>query len=144
MKPNSLLLISSFVFGFCSSRAMAQQPQSELTPRNLPSSARISVGRDVDLARVPLAFERNEGQAEAKVKFVAQGASATVLLSDHEAVVDIAELRRAGRKTPGDLARISDVSASHSTLHLVLSGANGGAQVVGEEELPGKVNYLVG
>lgn len=76
--------------------------------------------------KVPIAFEPNRGQADAHVRFVAQGHGYQVLLTEEETVI---ALRRAGR------------------MHLVqmrFEEGNAAAPLVGEDKLSSISNYFVG
>ena len=79
--------------------------------------------------KIPLSFEANRGQADEAVNFRARGAGYTVALSPTEAVFV--------------LARETDEPAP-TMLRMNLIGANPGAAVEGQNELEGKVNYLIG
>jgi hypothetical protein len=69
----------------------------------------------------PLVFEANRGQADAQVQFVARGAGYTAFLTSTEAVLRL---------------------GAHATLHLKPVGADPIAPIVGDEKLPGVVNYF--
>ncbi len=79
-----------------------------------------------DVTSLPLAFERNEGQTDAQVDFVARGSGYGLFLASGEAVLD---LKGADR---GHVVR----------LKLVDAAADPSAQ--GEEALASRSNYLVG
>jgi hypothetical protein len=72
--------------------------------------------------KLPLSFEENRGQTDARVRFLAHGEGYSLFLTDSEAV----------------LALRSDV------VRMQLAGAKGRAFVSGMEELPGKANYFIG
>jgi len=73
---------------------------------------------------LPLAFEANQGQADARVRFIARGAGYALYLASDEAVLSLQ-----GEAQP---------------LRLKLVGANPQARIAGYEMLPGKSNYLRG
>jgi len=75
--------------------------------------------------KLPLSFEANQGQTDPKVKFLARGAGYAFFLTPNEAVL---ALQRTG----------SDSAA----VRMTLVGANPSPQIVGEEELSGRVNYF--
>jgi hypothetical protein len=77
--------------------------------------------------RIPLSFEANRGQSEASVDFLARGAGYALFLKPDEAVF---VLRGAG--------------AGGKVLRVRLDGADASSPAVGENELEGKANYLVG
>ena len=112
--------------------------------------------------RVPLSFEKNEGQTDARVAFLSRGIGYTLFLSDGgEAVLALSGTNRASADhRPGDLARgASDpINAQHrktsatgtpdldqgAALRLKIVNANEASRGQGRETLPGKVNYIRG
>lgn len=92
-------------------------------------AADVSAGTNVDAAyaKLPLGFERNQGQAAAEVDYLSRGRNATLFLTGSEAVL---ALRGERAKT--------------AVLRMRLAGANAGATAAAEEPLQGKVNYLLG
>jgi hypothetical protein len=79
-------------------------------------------------ARLPLHFERNEGQADAEVQFLSPGKGSTLFLTGSEAVFSRNEPR----------------GTDAASLRMRLVDANPALHAVGREELPGKVNYFLG
>ena len=75
---------------------------------------------------LPLAFEENRGQTDARVDFVARAARSSVYLTSSEAVVALGAER------------------SRAVLRMKLVGAEAAARPVALDRLPGSVNYLVG
>jgi hypothetical protein len=84
---------------------------------------------------LPLTFEANQGQADARVDFLARGVSYTLFLTPAEAVFS---LSRPGGPAPEAPRSYRSVMR----MQLVNSARDAGAQ--GLEQLPGKVNYLRG
>ena len=76
---------------------------------------------------MPLYFEANRGQAEHSAQFLARGRDSQFLISPAEAQITL-------RKE----------AAGPVTVRMQFTGANPRAQIRGDAELPGKVNYLVG
>ena len=89
---------------------------------------------------LPLSFERNDGQADASVKFVSRAPGFDLSLTSSGAVLNLR------RTLPGDAKQSASERRpqSISQLYLEMIGANQNTAVDGNEELPGKVNYLVG
>jgi hypothetical protein len=91
-----------------------------------------------------LSFAVNYGQADPATKYLARGSGYTVLLTPTEAVMVIAA--RGGEET--ETTRVADAVTRQSrgvtVLRTKLVGANTSSQISGLEELPGKVNYLLG
>jgi hypothetical protein len=82
------------------------------------------------LGRLPLHFEINRGQSEASVKFLARGRGYGLSL----------------RATGAVLMLSSPVASSKApaAVRLTFAGARSDPQVEGQDELPGKANYLIG
>ena len=99
-----------------------------------PKSTGVSVERpnllhtqNTDAARagfgqLPLSFEVNQGQADARVRFLARGQGYGIFLTDNGAAF----------------------SLGGSALHMRLQDAATSPRITGVDQLPGKVNYLVG
>jgi centrosomal CEP192-like protein/beta-propeller repeat-containing protein len=98
---------------------------------------------------LPLTFEENLGQTDARVKFLARGSGYTVFLSEDE----IATLRLAASSDDpvGSLrgSARSSTSArpakySDAAVQLSLLGANQHARIEGNDLQPGRSNYFIG
>lgn len=94
--------------------------------------------------KLALGFERNEGQADPRVKFLARGNGYALFLSEDEATLALREPskqrrqdQRLGRLSPTDLSR-------YEVLRVRLSGGQRPTTVSGKEQLPGRANYLIG
>ncbi len=79
-------------------------------------------GPAAQFGKLPLAFERNQGQTDAKVNFLARTPGYTLFLTTGEAVL----------------------SAKSGVLRMTLLGANPAPAVSGVDEMPGKANYFLG
>ena len=80
------------------------------------------------LHTLPLAFEKNTGQAPAATEFLARGAGYGVALSHGNAHISL---------QPGK-------TASPAAIDLCLAGARSGIKAAGRRPLAGKVNYFIG
>ena len=99
--------------------------------------------------KLPLSFEANNGQTDAKVKFLSRTGGYTLFLTGDEAVMTLN-----GKKPSTDLDKI--VNASHKSpssmatpklggvLRMKLHNANPAAKLTGRDELAGKTNYFIG
>jgi hypothetical protein len=101
--------------------------------------------RAENYGKIPLTFEANQGQADKSVKFLARGSGYSIYLTGHEAALMLckpvygtsrADFHR--NVSPIEKSAVCDV------LHMQLAGANSTAEPIGEERLPGTVNYFVG
>jgi hypothetical protein len=108
--------------------ATAAQPDSTSSTSHPDSSSRAASA----FARLPLRFEANRGQADARVRFLARGLGYGLFLTPSEAVL---VLRRAARKASGDRG---------SVIRVKLVGANPDPSVEGVGELPGRSSYFIG
>jgi hypothetical protein len=107
--------------------------------------------------KLPMSFEKNQGQFDSRVKFASRSGGRALYLTDGEAVLTLDEL------PPFDMTKRSVVKASeHSTtcvsasqvaldspvrqrlVRIKLDGANPTPQIEGDEELPMKSNYFIG
>jgi hypothetical protein len=93
--------------------------------------------------KLPLRFEANEGQTDPQVKFLSRGPGYDLFLTATTAVLT---LRKSQSPPPDNLGAPAPAkdSPSVSVLRLKMIGANPEARVAGQDELPGKVNYLIG
>jgi hypothetical protein len=85
-------------------------------------------------SHLPLSFELNQGQSDARVKFLARGPGYTVFLASDEAVL---ALQPSATASAGK-------GEKPAVVRLKLVGAGRSARVSGEGELPGRSNYFVG
>ena len=79
-------------------------------------------------------FEPNQGQTDARVRFLARGGGYGLFLTAQEAVLSLPQ-SRSGGKEPNHQASI---------VRMRLAGANERPDVAGSDELPGKSNYFIG
>src|SRR5687768_1071761 len=98
--------------------------------------------------QLPLTFEINKGQLDEAVKFMSHGAGYDLFLTANETVLRVHKPRTQQVDKLKDLSRTStapDENVREGTvLRLKLLGAGSSAQVAGQDELPGKVNYFIG
>ncbi len=73
--------------------------------------------------KLPLSFEKNQGQTDAAVKFLARGQGYTLYLTAGEAVL---------------------ATKAHDVMRMKLLGADAAAGATGLEEMAGKSNYFIG
>ena len=109
--------------------------------------------------KLPLAFEANQGQTDPQVKFLSRGAGYSLFLTPTEAVLALSEGSQQGpaaraAKAPvsagagGPALHAAKAPISHdkktAVLRMKLVGANAKAEVIGQDELPGRSNYFIG
>ena len=122
-----------------SAPADSADPQSRLSAPRTATTAAIADG----YGKLPLRFEANEGQTDPQVKFLSRGPGYDFFLTATTAVLT---LRKSQSSPPDNLSApaLAKDSPSISVLRLKMIGANPAARVEGQNELPGKVNYLIG
>ena len=91
--------------------------------------------------KLPLAFERNMGQADRHVQFLARGSGYSLFLTPNQAVFALSKHTPSPRFA-ASTGKISDTP--QAVLHMRLLGSNAQAVAVGQQELAGKANYLLG
>ncbi len=126
-----LLAGGAALLGLAPARPMAAvRSQNALSPAvSQQPSTTPSGAQPVHLAyaRLPLGFEANQGQSDARVKFLARGSGYGLFLTEEEAVL---VLQSAGKDS--------------SVVRMHLAGADPTARVDGTDQLPGKSNYFIG
>jgi hypothetical protein len=88
-------------------------------------------------AALPLGFECNEGQTDARVQFLAHGPGYTLFLSSRGAVVALHRIAQRAARAP--LAPPQD-----TVLRLGFLGSNPQVRASGQNQLPEKSNYFIG
>jgi hypothetical protein len=83
--------------------------------------------------QLPLSFEANVGQAAPQVDFISRGSGYTLFLTPREAVLAL----RTSRKTGGG-------ESAATVLRMKFAGSEVEPRAAGQDQLPGKVNYLIG
>jgi hypothetical protein len=97
--------------------------------------------------KLPLSFESNEGQTDREVKFVSRGPGYDLFLTATGLVLTLRQPRPPADKfKPPALTKqgSSNQPPEASVLRLKIIGANPRSHAEGEDQLPGKTNYLVG
>jgi hypothetical protein len=100
--------------------------------------------RPVNYSQLPLTFERNQGQADSQVKFVARGRGYSAFLTSEGIVLS---LRPTGVPIPAARtqgAKAGPAKSMNTILQFALLGAVQHPEVVGEDLQPGVVNYFIG
>jgi hypothetical protein len=96
--------------------------------------------------QLPLFFEANRGQTDPNVRYVARGNGYTMFLTPSETVL-VQEKTKKGSNdkfSPGSGLLRTNAKTSADVLRMQLIGANPAPEFSGLEEIPGKVNYLIG
>ena len=148
--------VLSFVLTVLTSRA-----QERSAPTSSPIASSQVGNVRANYGRLPLMFTANQGQSDSEVKFLSQGSGYSVFLTSGSMVLS---LRPTGATSapqamaapaPGRPARgraairqwekaARAARKSAATLAVNLVGGSTNPQVVGEAQLPTKVNYFIG
>jgi Beta-propeller repeat len=105
-------------------------------------------------ASLPLAFEQNQGQTDAQVKYMARGNGYTLFLTATDAVFSLrtpsaesksSDVRRSTQlRTKGLPAQRNPQKDSTAAVRMQLVGANSQSRISASGQLPGKSNYFIG
>ena len=151
----SFLAISSWVAlpGFSSlateqhssaRRSTAHDPLHSPEPSASDESTRARVSED--FGKLPLSFEPNCGQVDDQVGFISRGCGYNLFLTATDAVIAFSEEGRTGARGNDNYDSVSSSipDASARGFRMRLLGANPNAKLRGLDELPGRINYLMG
>jgi hypothetical protein len=169
-----LVLLSLSVFGRVKTTESAGEPDRKGTNFRFGSHGNYPASRPVEpdagvkqrisnaYSRIPISFEKNEGQTDPRVAFLSRrpgytlflsagGEAALALSGSASARVDGLHSFRSAKvtpthATPADIASNGRTSQRDTAAALIVTpvGANKKAHAVGQEALPGTVNYFRG
>jgi hypothetical protein len=132
----------------------AQSNTVALVNRPVPSKASSSLSQPdpktqgkilESYGKLPLSFEANRGQTDARVKFVSRSSGYTLFLTGDEAVFSLRGSKANGGALPASpRLRPTVVPIANAILRMKLVKTNPAAKATGEDELPGKSNYFIG
>ncbi|HEX8282893.1 MAG TPA: carboxypeptidase regulatory-like domain-containing protein [Pyrinomonadaceae bacterium] len=94
--------------------------------------------------QLPLSFEENRGQADARAQFLARNGAYSLYLGADEVTLALRDASDASHRRDGAEGRAPRAASVASVLRIRLLGASRQARARGLEELEGKSNYLVG
>jgi hypothetical protein len=152
MKSNvkSIIFASEFLLLFTLLHISGVLPVTKLSaappPKDHTAGSKASTTTKTGSAKavsLPLFFEANKGQTDPRVRFLTRSAGYTLFLTPTETV--LAESRTQIARTGewgGGRPEIKPTAGSFVSMQLV--SANSAPVMTGLEELPGKVNYLIG
>jgi hypothetical protein len=127
-----LFLPSVFVF--------LAQVTAQVGPQSGPQTGLANgARRPLNYAQLPLTFEKNQGQTESQVKFIARGKGYSAFLTAGEIVLSLRPSNATRQQPLGQPAK-----SAGAFLQFKLLGAVQHPVVVGEDLQPGRVNYFIG
>jgi hypothetical protein len=96
-------------------------------------------------SRIPVYFEKNQGQADASVRYLSRAGRTALFLTDDAAIFQLigGEVRK-GPIPPGVAATPHPSELTEAAVRIQLVGAKPHPEIAGLEPLRGRVNYLVG
>ena len=98
--------------------------------------------------KLPLSFEANKGQTDPEVQFLSRGHGHQLFLTPSDAVLTLrtSDVKGEGRKRDAHQSKLSNnlPPTSHSVVRMKFDGASSHAEMVGLDELPSIVNYIIG
>ena len=130
VRRNLLMYLAHCVWAYALSCASIAASHATSNP-----SSSLEAQRSIhqSYARLPLAFERNQGQTDSAVKFLARGLGYNLFLLNQEAVMVF----------EGSNARLSTASGV-SSIRMRFDGAKAMPEVSGDDPLSHKTNYFFG
>jgi Beta-propeller repeat len=144
----ALLIVSHQARSHQSRVAKSASSASSLS-KTIPAAARDRL--QAAYAALPLAFEPNQGQTDAQVKYMARANGYTLFLTNQDAVfafhskTSANQLRMSGRAA---MAHASGAPVAKekppAVVRMRLVGENSSAQITAANQLPGKSNYYLG
>ena len=149
----NLGVIVALMFGVLpiSSSAANQPSSSTLSPSSLAAPKSVDKSRSIDYGKLPLSFEYNAGQTDPSVRFLARTSTGTFLFKPSQLVLVVSATARPDKTSPQDTKELSSKQPSRSStlltaMRLNFLGTNPApeVQVQGGQQLPGKINYLIG
>lgn len=123
-------------------------------PAPAPAASAVHTARTLDTyGRLPLSFEVNQGQSDARVRFLARGPGYSLFLTAGDAVLNLIAPPTTARGTggvharlftPADPRAVPVAKVGGTVLRLRLIGANPRATIEGLDRLPATAAYLLG
>ncbi len=112
-------------------------------PAESPLSQTAHASLSSGYGKLPLAFEPNQGQTDARVRFLTRGGGMTAFFTDSETAL---VLSRSERRDPEALPRErrEPDKVEQAVVRMKLVHGRAAGQVRGLEKLPGMSNYFIG
>jgi len=151
MRPQALFV--SFLFGSGALFVACGPAKTAATtnPNAVAQSALQECSRrslDDSYGRLPIQFEQNVGQSDSRVKYLSRTGNTTLFLTRDDAVLcltrHVCEPPMSSTMNSRGTSQRENGSAVTSVLRVRALGANPKTAISAADELPGKVNYLLG
>ena len=146
----AIIAVASLLF--VPARHHAAAATGSVASQQGPVTAAARSRFQANYAALPLAFEQNQGQTDAQVKYVARGDGYILFLTANDAVFSLQSrpsesASYALRRSSGLRAKNSEQNnqtTSTAVVRMQLAGGNSLAKVSASNPLPGKSNYFLG
>ena len=135
------------LLGFLMSLVVTATKAQTLSTASIPATSAPKSSVAPKPIHLPLFFEANQGQSDPQVRFMARGKGYTLLLTPTETILAESKTQVSARSSsfaPFQNPLIATKTSRGSVIRMQLVGANSAPAMTGLEELPGKVNYLIG
>src|ERR1043166_7636471 len=111
-----------------------------------PAQSRREVQQTAAYGKLPLYFEPNCGQAEDSIQFLSRGSGYNFLLRSDGATMVLRQPDSSSERTEQyqRAQRTQRLALAPQVIQMQFLGANAETRMTGIDELPGKVNYLLG
>ncbi len=151
----AILAVAALIVDPAGDRGNASSVSEAFLSSQPPTVASGARGRiQASYGARPLAFERNEGQTDAQVKYMARGNGYTLFLTANDAVFSLHSSSTSGvgsaasRRAAWDTKKSSGKRRAHNDstalVHMQLAGGNSQAKVAASDVLSGTANYFLG
>ena len=139
MRRPALVLVG-FLMLFAVTTAKAQTPGAASKPAvGAPSSS--AAAKPIHL---PLFFEANQGQTDSRVQFLSRSKGYTLLLTPTKTILVEAKTQFTAAPNGFMSAKPRFITSAGTQIEMQMLGANSSPVMTGLDQLPGKVNYLIG
>ncbi|MCI0664148.1 MAG: FG-GAP-like repeat-containing protein, partial [Acidobacteria bacterium] len=110
--------------------------------QNIDSTTRTRL--EQAYGKLPMRFEANEGQTDARAKFIARGAGYAVFLTDDETVLQLRKGKSGNERAGAPEKQIAGQPGESVVLRMKLAGSNHSSRVSGLGKLQTTSNYFIG
>ncbi|MCW3094725.1 MAG: Cell surface protein, partial [Chthonomonadaceae bacterium] len=152
MKRSCCLLAGLMLLGAFGAQSLSARSDTPASAAVSPFAslasgpAKTRIARD--LGRLPLSFERNKGQTDSHVRFLAHCTDGALFLTPSEAVFNLTPRTDTGYSAKNALCKgrsgRSEGKAASVTVRMQIVGSDPRASVLQQQPLPGRVNYFSG
>jgi hypothetical protein len=139
--------INLLVWAVLAATAGSAASSSQEAALQMPLQTKVLQGGRVQTSygNLPLTFEANQGQTSSAVKFLSRGKGYTAFLTAGGIILFLHPNQPVPVQTSGNIGVPNkSLLPGGTTLQFRLLGVDQNATVIGEDPLPGRVNYFIG